>query len=339
MHEENVLADWHARATALEEQVNAVMVDQSHAVHLMLVAIFARGHALLEGDVGVGKTTLLRALARGLGGGYERLEGTVDLMPSDMVYHTYVNESGQPCVEPGPLLRHGQGLATFFFNEINRARPQMHSLLLRLMAERSMAAFNREYHFPHLLVFADRNRVEREETFELPAAARDRFFMEINVTMPEAREARRALMADPRFHDTDRLIEEVEPGIVDYTALNDLATTLQHRITVSEALQDYALDLWEAVRAPAYHGIHLDDVDTETLVAGGGSPRGMSMMIRAARVHAWLADRAMVVPEDIRAVFLETAGHRIFFNPVYELRRDEIIGRLIGAALERVAAP
>ena len=251
MQGDSRLADWRARALRLEEQVNSVMVSQAYAVRRMLIAVFARGHVLLEGDVGVGKTTLLRAMARGLGGGYERLEGTVDLMPSDLAYHTYIDEDGKPRVEPGPVLRHGESLATFFFNEINRARPQVHSLLLRLMAERSMNAFNREHHFPHLLVFADRTRVEREETFELPAAARDRFFMEIGIAAPETREARRALMFDPKFHDADALIESVDEGLVDYTALNAFASELQNAISVSETLQNYALDLWQAMRDPA----------------------------------------------------------------------------------------
>ncbi|MFX5918453.1 MoxR family ATPase, partial [Acinetobacter baumannii] len=91
------------------------------------VALFARGHVLLEGDVGVGKTTVLRAFARAIGGDFERVEGTVDLMPNDLVYHTYVDSEGKPRIEPGPLLRHGERLTTFFFNEINRARPQVQS--------------------------------------------------------------------------------------------------------------------------------------------------------------------------------------------------------------------
>ena len=164
---------------------------------------------LLEGDVGVGKTTLLRAAARGLGGAYERVEGTIDLMPADMIYHTFIGEDGRPRVEPGPVIRYGSDLTVFFFNEINRARPQVHSLLLRLMAERSISAFNREYHFPYLLVFADRNRIEREETFELPAAARDRFLMEIGIATPAAADIRKALAFDPRFHDADKLIAAV----------------------------------------------------------------------------------------------------------------------------------
>ncbi len=76
-------------------------------MRLINVALFARGHVLLEGDVGVGKTTILRAFARGVGGEFERIEGTVDLMPGDLVYHTYVDAEGKPRIEPGPLLRHG----------------------------------------------------------------------------------------------------------------------------------------------------------------------------------------------------------------------------------------
>jgi MoxR-like ATPase len=166
------LEDWRRRALRVEEEVSKAVVGQADTVRLINVALFARGHVLLEGDVGVGKTTLLRAFARAVGGDFERVEGTVDLMPGDLVYHTYVDAEGKPRIEPGPLLRHEERLVTFFFNEINRARPQVQSLLLRAMAERTVSAFNRQYCFPCMTVFADRNRVEKEETFELASAAR-----------------------------------------------------------------------------------------------------------------------------------------------------------------------
>ncbi len=182
------------------------MVGQRTAIRDLVTAVFARGHVLLQGDVGVGKTTLLRAMAHTLGGAFARTEGTIDLMPNDLIYYTYISAEGKPAVEAGPLLQHGEQLAIFFFNEINRARPQVHALLLRVMAERSVTAFNREHRFPHLLVFADRNRVEREETFEISAAARDRFMMELSIDAPASDDDRRALVFDPRFHDTDRLV-------------------------------------------------------------------------------------------------------------------------------------
>jgi MoxR-like ATPase len=338
-NQETDLSQWRSRALQFEASLNSVILGLRPQVRSLTIAIFTRGHVLLEGDVGVGKTTLLRAAAHLLGGGYQRIEGAVDLMPSDFLYHAYIDENGQPAVQPGPLLQHGPELAVFFFNEINRARPQAHSLLLRLMAERSVSAFNREYVFPHLVVFADRNRLEREETFELPAAARDRFFMEISVEAPNERELQRELMFDQRFHDVDTLIGGLESAQAPYDQLNDVARSIQSAVRAAPALQDYAVELWRTLRDPAGAGISLDDVDVEQLVAGGASPRGMAMLMRAARCRAWLEERDYLTPGDIHAVFEATVAHRVFFSPAYELRRQEIAPRLLQAVLDKVSAP
>ena len=93
---ENQLADWLQKASSLETAIKSAIVGQERAIHLLTIAIFSRGHVLLEGDVGVGKTTLLRAVARSLGGAYERVEGSVDMMPTDLIYHTYISEDGKP---------------------------------------------------------------------------------------------------------------------------------------------------------------------------------------------------------------------------------------------------
>lgn len=333
------LEDWRARALGLEAQVNGVVLGQSYAVRLLNIAVFSRGHVLLEGDVGVGKTTLLRAFARGIGGRYERVEGTVDLMPSDLIYHPYVTEDGQPRVAPGPVLKHGEALAIFFFNEINRARPHVHSLLLRVMAERTLSAFNREYHFPHLQVFADRNRVEKEETFEIPAAARDRFIMELSIDIPPDAELQSRLMLDPSFHDVDSLIDRVQPSVVAYDELNQVGALIQQAVRSTAALEDYAFNLCRATREPKRFNITLDDVDMSGLVLAGVSPRGMSMLMRSARVAAWLDGRTTVVPEDLHAVYAPCIAHRIFFSPVYELRRERLSGDFVAAILRHVSAP
>jgi MoxR-like ATPase len=336
---DELLADWRDRALTLEHEVGRAVIGQARVIRLVNTAVFARGHVLLQGDVGVGKTTLLRAFARVLGGAYARTEGTIDLMPGDLVYYTYISAEGRPAVERGPLIEHGEDLAIFFFNEINRARPQVHSLLLRVMAERSVQAFNREWRFPHLLVFADRNRVEREETFEIASAARDRFMMEVTIDAPSDEDQRRALMFDPRYHDTDALIASLAGALLDHRELNDVAAQIQRSVQASDALQKYALDLWRATAAPADFGVKLADLDTAQLMLAGASPRGMSMLLRAARVTAWLEGRDYATPEDVQAVFDVTIAHRLCFQPVYEMRRQEIAAPLIAGILGSVAAP
>jgi MoxR-like ATPase len=339
MGDDALLADWRARALEVEAQVARAVVGQAATLRMINVALFARGHVLLEGDVGVGKTTVLRAFARAVGGAFERVEGTVDLMPGDMIYHTYVDADGKPRIEPGPLLRHGEALATFFFNEINRARPQVQALLLRAMAERTVSAFNREFRFPHMTVFADRNRLEREETFELPSAARDRFMFELRMGTPADAQVRESLVFDPAFHDVDALIERVDKNGVPASALDEVAAAVQRGVEASASLRRYVMDLWQATEAPQRFDVRIDGVEIDQLMLAGASPRGMMTLLRAARVHAWLQGRAHLVPDDVAAVFPATMVHRLFFTPLYEMRRVAIADALVAQILQRVPTP
>lgn len=333
------LTRWRGAAGEFERAVGSVVVGQAGAIRLLTIAVFCRGHVLLEGDVGVGKTTLLRAAARALGGALERVEGTIDMMPTDILYHAYIGEDGRPRVEAGPLLRHGRDLTIFFFNEINRARPQVHALLLRAMAERSVTAFQTEQSFPHLQVFADRNRVEREETFELPAAARDRFLMEIGIEAPADPQVRRRLVFDTRYHDADALIAEVPDALLEFRELNGVAAAIQRSVKCSEAIELYTFSLWEGLKSPAALGIEIPGVIVDRLVQGGASPRGVSALVRAARVQAWLDGRDHVLPEDLRSVFAPVMAHRVFLTPAYETRRDLIVPQLLDAVLANVPTP
>jgi MoxR-like ATPase len=336
---EEQLQAWRDNALRLEENVAKAVIGQAETIRLITVALFARGHVLLEGGVGVGKTTVLRAFSRAIGGDFGRVEGTIDMMPGDLIYHTYVDAEGKPRIDPGPLLRHGERLTTFFFNEINRARPQVQSLLLRAMAERTVSAFDREYRFPHMIVFADRNKVEREETFELASAARDRFLFELNMPTPTDADVRRALVFDPEFHDVDTLLERVSPGVVAWQELNEIGGLIQRNVSASATIERYVLDIWQATERPQQFDIALDGVDMQRLILVGASPRGMSALLRAARVVAWLAGRAHLIPEDVHAVLLPALGHRVFFTPIYELRRQELAEALTAQIMAKVAVP
>jgi MoxR-like ATPase len=207
------------------------------------------------------------------------------------------------------------------------------------MAERSVSAFNCVHHFPYLSVFADRNMVEREETFELPAAARDRFFMEVPMAAPDDEDARRRLVFDPGFHDMEALVERVSSGSFDYREIPDVARVIQSHVRSSEALERYVLNLWQALVTPGLAGVSLPDVDVDSLVKGGASPRGLAALVRAARVRAWLEGRDYLVPEDVRDVFIEVMAHRIFVDPIHALRGDDIVKRLCHAAFDATPVP
>ena len=327
------------KALALEKVVNTVVIGQQKAIRLILIALHARGHVLLEGGVGVGKTTLLRAFSKALGGALGRIEGSVDLMPSDLLYSAWVDGEGKPVIDPGPLIAHGDDTAVFFFNEINRARPQVQSLLLRAMAERSAEAFGREYRFPHMVVFADRNAVEKEETFELSAAARDRFLFEIGISNPEVLADRKSLIFDPKFHDVDELLSVLTEPLLDYTELNALDKEIQQAVFVSPEIEDYIIKIWDATWKPHEFGIAIPDIFMEELVVAGASVRGMSAMVRAAKVSAWLEDRDHVLPDDVHTVLFATLTHRVFLSPIYEGRREQIMPQFIAALRDNISAP
>jgi MoxR-like ATPase len=207
------------------------------------------------------------------------------------------------------------------------------------MAERTLTAFNKEHHFPHMLVFADRNQVEKEETFDIPSAARDRFMMEIPIVVPKDHDIMESLVFDTRFHNVDKLVGGVPENILAYKELNSFAAQLQDSISASPALRKYALELWQATKSPMDYGVSVSGVDMNRLVLSGASPRGMGMLLRAARVNAWLNDRDAVLPDDIHAVFHETIAHRVVFSPVYEMRRTEIAREMLDGIVNVIAAP
>jgi MoxR-like ATPase len=163
--------------------------------------------------------------------------------------------------------------------------------------------------------------------------------MEIGIEAPSEAELQRALMFEPRFHDATALVEELPAALLPHEQLGRIAALIQRHVHATETLQSYAVSLCRATQAPATIGIELEGVDTKSLMQAGVSPRGSSMLLRAARVAAWLDGRDMLVPEDLHGVFLETVAHRIYFRPMHELRRSELAPALLRAILARVPVP
>jgi MoxR-like ATPase len=150
---------------------------------------------------------------------------------------------------------------------------------------------------------------------------------------------RRDLVFNPDYHDVDELLQRVAPGVLAWQSLNEIGAAIQRSVRATETLERYVLDLWDASQTPEKFGIRIEGVDMSKLILAGASPRGMMALTRAARVVAWLAGRLHLTPADIQAVAPAAMGHRIFFTPIYELRRAQIADALIAQIIERVPTP
>ena len=339
MENTNSMQEWRNHAEQIQLDANNLILGQEKAIKLIIISLFSRGHVLLEGGVGVGKTTLLQIITKLIGGEYERVEGTVDLMPNDIIYHASINNEGKPSISNGPLLKKGENLSIFFFNEINRARPQVHSLLLRAMAEKSVSAFNKDINLPNMVVFADRNQVEKNETFELPAAARDRFMMEISIQIPRDKELRDSIIFDTKFQDTTKLVQGIPAPKFDCKELNILSDAIQKNIQASEQIKKYVENLWLATEEPKKFHINVKEVDMDDFIVAGASPRGMIMLIKAAKVSAWINKRDHIEPIDIDYLFHEVMAHRLVINRIYENNRIELLKQFSHEILLKVPTP
>ncbi len=163
--------------------------------------------------------------------------------------------------------------------------------------------------------------------------------LELRMPTPVDFATRRSLVFDPAFHDVDELLQRVAPEILPWPEMNRIGAAIQRSVRASETLERYVIDLWDATQAPQKIGVRLDGVDMDNLILAGASPRGLMSLTRAARVVAWLAGRSYLMPDDIRAIVPFVLGHRIFFTPVYELRRTQIVDALIQQILDRVPTP
>ncbi|WP_266159778.1 AAA family ATPase [Dyella silvatica] len=285
LHDETL----HTRLQAAIAQVNQVLLGKPRQIKLAFTCLIAGGHLLLEDVPGVGKTTLAHALAASFALDFQRVQFTSDLLPSDIIgVSVYERETGSFRFHPGPIFT-GLLLA----DEINRATPKTQSALLEAMAEGQVTVDGQTHALSQpFFVVATQNPLDLNGTFSLPDSQLDRFMLRLSLDYPDAI-AERALLTGSDRRD---LLAQLQPQL-DGAGLAALHHQAQ-AITVSAALLDYLQALLAASRR------HAD-------IRVGLSPRAGLALLGAARAWALLSHRTHVLPEDIQALFVPLAAHRL----------------------------
>ena len=281
----------------LARELGRVVIGVEASVDALVVALIARGHVLVQGVPGLGKTLFAKSLARALGGEFKRIQGTADLMPSDIIgVHVFDEAAGNFVFRPGPLFAD-----VVLVDEINRAGPKTQSALLEAMEERQVSVERTVLPLPaDFIVLATQNPREFEGTFPLPESQLDRFMLRIDMSYP-ARAAESEILA--RYGGVLTAAHAALEGIamIDRALLTQ-ARNLAERLHVSEALSAYVLDLAAATRA-------------HPRLALGLSTRGVLAVIKAARVVAGLRASDFVTPDDVKQVAPWILAHRLVLTP------------------------
>jgi MoxR-like ATPase len=271
------------------EAIERVIVGKRDVIELTLIGVLCEGHVLLEDVPGTGKTMLARALAAALGGSFNRIQFTPDLLPSDVTGALVFNpKTSEFAYRPGPIIAN-----VLLADEINRAGPRTQSALLEAMSERQVSVDRELIRLPRpFFVIATQNPVELEGTFPLPEAQLDRFLLRTTIGYPSFEGERRMLR---RFR-SDAPLERVEP-VTDPETMLALIERVRE-VHISVAIEDYLLQVIHNTRGA-------------TNIEVGASPRAALALARASQARAAMNGRAYVIPDDVRALSVPVLAHRI----------------------------
>jgi MoxR-like ATPase len=308
-------------ALALRQELHKAVIGQDDVVDGVLTALIAGGHVLVEGVPGLGKTLLVRALARCFGGEFSRIQFTPDLMPSDITGHAvYDLASEQFKLRKGPVFTN-----LLLADEINRAPAKTQAALLEVMQERQVTLEGRALVAPQpFLVMATQNPIEQEGTYPLPEAELDRFMLMLRMDYPQADEELELVRQVTRSARTDILDVSglrVLLQAKDVQALQKIAS----EVPLDEQVLDYAVRLARATRN--WPGLAL-----------GAGPRASIALVRCARARALLRGGEFVIPDDVKGCALAVLRHRVRLSPELDIEGTSV-DQLLRQLLDQVPAP
>src|SRR5262245_51985247 len=308
-----------SRAAAIEQSLRTIIRGNDEVLRLAMVCVLARGHLLIEGVPGVGKTTLAHALARALDCTFQRLQFTSDMLPSDVLgISVYSAVEGQFEFKAGPIFTN-----VLLADEINRTTPKTQSALLEAMNEGQVTMDGHSHPLPQpFLVIATQNPIEHHGTYPLPESQLDRFLLRVRMGYPKGTNEREILRSEAGAAH----LENLKPVLTGSDVL-DMQQAVT-RIAVDESLVGYVLEIVNRTRESEHLSL-------------GVSPRGSQMLYRAAQAMAFIDGRTYCIPEDFKPLVVPVFAHRVAISGLYSstLKKAEQAEQVLQEILETVPVP